>query len=109
MHPLAYFLTQKITRSISKKSALDGTAEDGSGLVLFLFFGLPAAVGLCTQYTCLLTHEEAGFNWRNRLRISRRYSYEEVTGLYISPLRVVELKSGKRQDLDKSWRNRYWA
>lgn len=142
MDPLAYFLTQKITRSITKKAARDGTAEDGSGLVqqvtiyrwvfwifallgvalglgccilhhpviglvLFLFFDLPAAVGLCSQYNCLLTYDEAGFTWRNLLRSSRRYSYEDVTGLYTSPLRVVvELESGKRLDLDESWRNR---
>lgn len=74
------------------------------GLIMFLLFEALAVPGLCVQYNCLLTYDEEGFIWRNLLRISHRYSYEEVTGLYSSPLRVVvELSDHKRLDLDQSW------
>ncbi len=78
-----------------------------AGLVMFLLFEALAVPGLCIQYNCLLTYNEEGFTWRNLLRISHRYSYEEVTGLYQSPLRVVvELNDHKRLDLDPGWVNR---
>lgn len=77
------------------------------GLVMFLLFELLAVPGLCAQYNCILTYDEEGFTWRNLLRISYRYSYEEVTGLYSSPLRVVvELSNHKQLDLDENWLNR---
>lgn len=76
------------------------------GLFLFLPFALPCAIGLCIQYNCLLVYDEQGFTWRNMLRITHRYSYEEVTGLYCSPLHVVVvINKGKRLDLDKDWSN----
>lgn len=81
--------------------------QPSAGLVLFLLFGLLALPGLCMQYNCRLTYDEEGFVWRNLCRISRWYSYEEVTGVYSSPLRVVvELNGKKRLDFDESWINR---
>lgn len=142
MNALAYFLTQKITKSIVDKAAQDGTAKDGShqvrqvsiygwiacvgalfglllggaiilfdqlavGLLVIFLFGALSIPVLCVRYNCLLTYDEKGFTWRNMLRISHRYSYEDVTGLYSSPLRVVvELNGHKQLDFDESWLNR---
>lgn len=83
------------------------SGQFAAGLVLFLLFGLICVPGLCLQYNCRLTYDEEGFIWRNFFRISRRYSYEDVTGVYSSPLRVmVELNGKKRLDFDTSWINR---
>lgn len=78
-----------------------------AGLCFWLLFGLLAVPGLCVQYNCRLTYDEEGFTWQNLFRLCRRYSYEEVTGLYSSPTRVVvELNGGKQLDLDAGWINR---
>lgn len=77
------------------------------GLFIFSCFALLSVPVFCIQYNCLLTYDEKGFTWRNVMRISHRYSYEEITGLHNSPLRViVELNNQKRLDFDESWINR---
>ena len=77
-----------------------------AGFWLFSLFALISIPGLCIRYNCLLTYDEEGFTWRNMLRISHHYSYEEVTGLYSSPLHVVvEINNQKQLDLDKDWMN----
>lgn len=77
------------------------------GICVLLLFGALSIPVLCVKYNCLLTYDEKGFTWRNVLRINHRYSYEDVTGLYSSPLRVVvELNGHKQLDFDQSWLNR---
>lgn len=77
------------------------------GLVLFLMFLALSVPGLCLQYNCRLTYNNEGFVWRDFWRKRHHYSYESVTGLYSSPLRVVvELNGKKRLDLDHAWINR---
>lgn len=78
-----------------------------AGIIVLLFSGGISAPGLCAHHNCLLTYDKEGFTWRNWLGRSCRYSYEDVTGLYNSPLRVVvELSDGRRIDLDEFWVNR---
>lgn len=78
------------------------------GLVLFGMCALLSIPGLCIQYNCRIVYDAQGFTWRNVLRISRHYSYEEVTGLCDTPLHVVvELNHKKRLDLDHDWNNQH--
>ena len=78
------------------------------GLVLFGFFALISVPGLCVQYNCRVLYDAQGFTWRNVLRVSRRYSYEDVTGMYSSPTHiVVELNHKKRLDLGYDWMNQH--
>lgn len=78
------------------------------GGIMLLCCALLSVPGLLMQYNCRLTYDEGGFIWRSMLRISRRYSYEAVTGLSVSPLRVVvQLENGKQLDFDYVWRNRH--
>lgn len=79
-----------------------------AGFCLFALFGLISVPGLCIQYNCLITYDKEGFTWHNMLRMSHRYSYEDVTGIYISPLHVVvEIGNRKRLDLDADWVNQH--
>ncbi len=81
--------------------------QPAAGLVLFLLFFALSVPGLLIQYNNRLTYDKEGFVWRNWFRRSRRYSYEEVTGVYSTPLRVVVELNGKKQlDLDHAWINR---
>lgn len=147
MHPVAYILTQKITKKINGAVAeqaeksranqmddgmvcpmaiygrifwvglifgllLGGAAcfagQPTIGLVLFGLFALLSIPGLCIQYNCRIVYDAQGFTWRNVLRISRHYSYEEITGLCDAPLHVVvELNHKKRLDLDYGWVNQH--
>lgn len=147
MHPVAYVLTQKITKKIngtvaeqaekSRANQVDDgivrpmsvygwifwvslffglllggatclAGQPAIGLVLFGLFALLSVLGLCIQYNCRIVYDAQGFTWRNVLRISRHYSYEEVTGLCDTPLHVVvELNHKKRLDLDYDWVNQH--
>lgn len=73
------------------------------GFLLFLFFAALSAPGLLLM-NCRLTYDETGFVWRNMLRLCRRYSYEDVTGVYAGDDRlVVELCGKKKLDFDAGW------